>query len=106
MSSYRCPTCLVVFKSSPSLYHHFNKKFPICKRAKPELCHLSSDNAEVSIDAQQVLPISHLSFIDDGAVDIGYDHAITSNHYESMDYSATQVISPTHTCADLGMIGQ
>jgi hypothetical protein len=89
------------------LIHHFNKNFPTCKGAKPELCHLSSDNAEVSIDAQQVLPISHLSFIDDRAVDIGYDdHAITTNHYESMDYSATQVITHTCTCANLGMIGQ
>jgi Ca2+-dependent lipid-binding protein len=89
------------------LIHHFIKNFPTCKCAKPELCHLSSDNAEVSIDAQQVLPTSHLSFIDDGAVDIGYDHAITTNHYESMDYSAsTQVITHTCTCADLGMIRQ
>jgi Ca2+-dependent lipid-binding protein len=102
MSSY----CCLILKSSPSLIHHFNKNFPTCKRAKPELCRLSSDNAEVFIDAQQVLPISHLSFIDNGAVDIGYDHTITTNHYESMDYSATQVITRNCTCTDLGMIGQ
>ena len=34
MSSYHCPTCLLVFKSSPSLIHHFNKNFPTCRRAK------------------------------------------------------------------------
>jgi hypothetical protein len=70
------------------LIHHFNKNFPTAyNHAKTELCRLSSDNAEVSIDVQQMLPISDLSFIYDGAVDIGYDNAITTNHYELMDYS-------------------
>jgi hypothetical protein len=39
-------------KSSSSLIRHFDKNFPTCKRVKPELGRLSSDNAEVSIDVQ------------------------------------------------------
>jgi hypothetical protein len=77
MSSYHCPTCHLRFKSNSSLIHHFDN-FTVCKRAKPELCRLSSsDNAGVAITFQQVLPISHLSFIEDGAIDIDNGNAFT-----------------------------
>ena len=90
MSSYYCPTCHLRFKSNSSLIHHFDN-FPVCKRAKPELCRLSSsDNTGVAVAFQQVLPISHLSFIEDaGAIlDIDNGNAFT-NCDESLldDYS-------------------
>jgi hypothetical protein len=68
------------------LIHHFDN-FPVCERAKPELCHLSSsENARVVVDFQQVLPISHLSFIEDYAIDIDNGNPFT-NHDESLpDY--------------------
>jgi hypothetical protein len=67
------------------LIHHFDS-FPSCKRVKPAICRFSTGNAKVALAVQQCLPISNLSFIENGALDISYDNVPTRRD-DSMDCS-------------------